>query len=89
MESKNKRMGNNFSKPVRHNVRKQGQKPRQHGTIQSSSNLSREQLIHRIETLREQLEELNQLPDSTDTEKRKEKIQSDFKLYLEKLKKFD
>jgi len=82
-------MGNNFSKPVRHNVRKQGQKPRQHGTIQSSSNLSREQLIHRIETLREQLEELNQLPDSTDTEKRKEKIQSDFKLYLEKLKKFD
>ena len=82
-------MGNNFSKPVRHNVRKQGQKPRQHGTVQTSSNLSREQLIHRIETLREQREELEQLPISTDIEKKKEKILIEFNQYLEKLKKFD
>lgn len=47
-------MGNKFHKPVRHNVRKQGQKPRQHGTVQK---LSREQLIFRIETLREELDE--------------------------------
>jgi hypothetical protein len=50
-------MGNNFSKPVRHNVRKQGQKPSKHGTVQSSQKLSREQLIFRIETLREELDE--------------------------------
>jgi lipid II:glycine glycyltransferase (peptidoglycan interpeptide bridge formation enzyme) len=72
-------MGNNFPGQVRHNVRKQGQKPRQHGTTQ---NLSREQLIHRIETLREKLEE------HPENEK-KEKILSEYKQYLEQLKRFD
>jgi hypothetical protein len=38
-------------------VRKQGQKSRQPGTVQSSQKLSREQLIFRIETLREELDE--------------------------------
>jgi putative protein kinase ArgK-like GTPase of G3E family len=77
-------MGNNFSKSVRHNVRKQGQKPRQHGTVQSSQKLSREQLIHRIETLREELEDNPNL-----TESRKDQAQKEFKQYLEQLKRFD
>ena len=76
-------MGNNFSKPVRHNVRKQGQKPRQHGTVQSSHKLSREQLIHRLETLREELEEHPNLNDQ-----RKARIQEDMARYSEQLKKF-
>jgi hypothetical protein len=76
-------MGNNFSKPVRHNVRKQGQKPRQHGTVQTSQKLSREQLIHRLETLREELEENPNL-----NEQRKAKIQEDMARYSEQLKKF-
>jgi prophage antirepressor-like protein len=76
-------MGNNFSKPVRHNVRKQGQKPSQHGTVQSSQKLSREQLIHRLETLREELEENPNLNDQ-----RKAKIQEDMARYSEQLKKF-
>jgi len=83
LESKNKRMGNNFSKPVRHNVRKQGQKPRQHGTIQSSQKLSREQLIHRLETLREELEENPNV-----NEQRKIRIQEDMARYSEQLNKF-
>jgi len=82
-------MGNKFSKPIRHHVRKQGQKPRQHGTVQSGSNLSREQLIHRIETLRERLEELDQQAVSDDIGKQKEKILIEFNQYLEKLKRFD
>ena len=76
-------MGNNFSKPVRHNVRKQGQKPRQHGTVQSSQKLSREQLIHRLETLREELEENPNL-----NEDRKVRIQEDMARYSEQLSKF-
>ena len=76
-------MGNNFSKPVRHNVRKQGQKPRQHGTVQSSQKLSREQLIHRLETLREELEENPNL-----NEQRKARIQEDMARYSEQLSKF-
>ena len=73
-------MGNNFSKPVRHNVRKQGQKPRQHGTVQTS-NLSREQLIHRIEVLREKLEE-NPPADSSELNKQ-------LASYRDQLKKYD
>ena len=69
-------MGNNFSKPVRHNVRKQGQKPRQHGAVQSSQKLSREQLIFRLETLREELEENPNLD-----EKRRGRIQEDMNNY--------
>ena len=76
-------MGNNFSKPVRHNVRKQGQKPRQHGTVQSSQKLSREQLIHRLETLREELEENPNL-----NEDRKVRIREDITRYSEQLNKF-
>jgi hypothetical protein len=76
-------MGNNFSKPVRHNVREQGKKPRQHGTVQSSQKLSREQLIHRLETLREELEENPNID-----EKRKFRIQEDMARYSEQLKKF-
>jgi hypothetical protein len=75
-------MGNNFSKPVRHNVRKQGQKPRQHGTVQSSQKLSREQLIFRLETLREELEENPNLNDQ-----RKARIQEDMARYSEQLNK--
>ena len=76
-------MGNNFSKPVRHNVRKQGQKPSKHGTVQSSQKLSREQLIHRLETLREELEENPKL-----NEQRRAKIQEDMARYSEQLNKF-
>ena len=76
-------MGNNFSKPVRHNVRKQGQKPRQHGTVQSSQKLSREQLIFRIETLREELEENPNLD-----EKRKIRIKEEMANYTQQLAKF-
>jgi hypothetical protein len=77
-------MGNNFSKPVRHNVRKQGQKPRQPGAVQSSQKLSREQLIHRLETLREELEENPNLNDQ-----RKARIQEDMARYSEQLKRFE
>jgi hypothetical protein len=77
-------MGNNFSKPVRHNVRKQGQKPRQHGTTQTSQKLSREQLIHRLETLREELEENPNLNDQ-----RRARIQEDMARYSEQLKRFE
>jgi prophage antirepressor-like protein len=77
-------MGNNFSKPVRHNVRKQGQKPSQHGTVQSSQKLSREQLIHRLETLREELEEHPNL-----NEQRQARIQEDMTRYSEQLKRFE
>ncbi len=55
-------MGNKFSKPVRHNVRKQGEKPRQYGTIQASegnSMITREKLIHHAETLRERHDNLD------------------------------
>ena len=82
-------MGNNFSKPVRHNVREQGKKSRQHGTVQSSQKLSREQLIHRAETQREKLEELDLLPTSESIEKKKEKILVEYNQYLEQLKRFD
>ena len=77
-------MGNNFSKPVRHNVRKHGQKPSQHGTVQSSQTLSREQLIHRLETLREEIEENPNL-----NEQRKARIQEDMARYSEQLKRFE
>jgi hypothetical protein len=70
-------------------VRKQGQKPSQHGTVQSSQKLSREQLIFRIETQREKLEELELLPVSESIEKKKEKILGEYTQYLEQLKRFD
>jgi molecular chaperone GrpE (heat shock protein) len=76
-------MGNNFSKPVRHNVRKQGQKPRQQGTVQSSQKLSREQLIFRLETLREELEENPNLD-----EKRRIRIQEDMNNYSNLLSRY-
>jgi hypothetical protein len=64
-------------------VRKQGQKPRQPGTVQSSQKLSREQLIFRLETLREELEETPNLNDQ-----RKARIQEDMARYSEQLNKF-
>jgi hypothetical protein len=63
-------------------VRKQGQKPRQHGPVQSSQKLSREQLIFRIETLREELEENTSLD-----EKRKSDIQNQINQYIQLLDK--
>jgi hypothetical protein len=63
-------------------VRKQGQKPSQHGTVQSSQKLSREQLIFRLETLREELEENPNI-----TEQRKIRIQEDMARYSEQLNK--
>jgi hypothetical protein len=73
-------MGTNLPRPVRHDVRKQGQKPRQHGTVQTKT-LSREQLIHRIEVLREQLEEN---PPANPSELNKQLAN-----YREQLKKYD
>jgi hypothetical protein len=70
-------------------VRKQGQKPRQQGTVQSSQKLSREQLIHRLETLRERREELDNQQPSEIIEKQKEKILIEYNQYLEQLKRFD
>ena len=55
-------MGNKFSKPVRHNVRKQRQEPRQYGTFQTvegNSMITREKLIHHAETLRERHDDLD------------------------------
>jgi prophage antirepressor-like protein len=63
-------------------VRKQGQKSSQHGTVQSSQKLSREQLIHRLETLREELEENPNL-----NEQRRARIQEDMARYSEQLNK--
>jgi hypothetical protein len=63
-------------------VRKQGQKSRQHGTIQTSQKLSREQLIFRIETLREELEENSSLD-----EKRKSDIQNQIIQFIQQLDK--
>jgi hypothetical protein len=65
-------------------VRKQGQKPRQQGTVQSSYKLSREQLIHRLETLREELEENPSISDQ-----RRVQIQGDMAQYSEQLKRFE
>ncbi len=55
-------MGNKFSRPVRHNVRKQRQEPRQYGTVQTVEGdrmITREKLIHHIETMRERHDELD------------------------------
>ena len=65
-------------------MRKQGQKHRQSGTVQSSQKLSREQLIHRLETLREELEE-----NPTVSEQRKVQIQGDMARYSEQLKRLE
>ena len=76
-------MGNNIPGKVRHNVRKQGQKPRQHNAQRTPQKLSREQLIFRIETLREELEENPNLD-----EKRRVRIQEDMANYSSQLAKF-
>ena len=60
-------------------MRKQGQKPRQHGTVQK---LSREQLIFRIETLREKLEE-----NPNYSEEKKSDIQKQISQYNQQLDK--
>lgn len=67
-------MGNNTSRKGQRNT----QKPRQ-----SSPKLSRDQLIHRLETLREEIEENPNL-----NEQRKARIQEDMARYSEQLNKF-
>ncbi len=55
-------MGNKFSRPVRHNVRKQRQEPRQYGTVQTmegNSMMTREKLIHHVEHLKEKHDDLD------------------------------
>jgi hypothetical protein len=68
-------MGNNTSRKGPRNS--QRQQPRQ-----SSPKLSRDQLIHRLETLREELEENPKLNDQ-----RKARIQEDMARYSEQLNK--
>ena len=55
-------MGNKFHKPVRHNVRKQGQKPSKYGTVQTTEGdrmTNAHKLIHHIETLKEKHDALD------------------------------
>lgn len=68
-------MGNNTSRKSQRNP--QRQTPRQ-----SSPKLSRDQLIHRLETLREELEENPNL-----NEQRRVRIQEDMARYSEQLNK--
>ena len=68
-------MGNNTSKKGQRNTQRPA--PRQ-----SHQKLSRDQLIHRLETLREELEENPNLNDQ-----RKAKIQEDMARYSEQLNK--
>jgi hypothetical protein len=70
-------MGNNTSRKGQHNQQRPA--PRQ-----SSPKLSRDQLIHRLETLREELEENPNL-----NEQRKARIQEDMARYSEQLNKFE
>jgi hypothetical protein len=69
-------MGNNTSR------KGQRQKPRQHDNKLSNQKLSRDQLIHRLETLREELEEHPNLNDQ-----RKARIQEDMTRYSQQLDK--
>jgi len=74
-------MGNNTSRKGRPNTQRLA--PRQHGTVQSSQKLSREQLIFRIETLKEELEETLELSDH-----RRSEIQKQLSQYNQQLDKF-
>ena len=67
-------MGNNTSRKGQRNTQK---------SRQSSPKLSRDQLIHRLETLREEIEENPNL-----NEQRKARIQEDMARYSEQLNKF-
>jgi hypothetical protein len=73
-------MGNNTSKKGQRTAQRQA--PRQQGATKSSPKLSRDQLIHRLETLREELEENLNL-----NEQRKARIQEDMARYSEQLDK--
>lgn len=68
-------MGNNTSRKGQRN-------PQRPAPRQSSPKLSRDQLIHRLETLREELEEHPNL-----NEQRKARIQEDMARYSEQLDK--
>lgn len=70
-------MGNNTSRKGQRNTQRPA--PRQ-----SSPKLSRDQLIHRLETLREELEENPNL-----NEQRRARIQEDMARYSEQLKRFE
>jgi hypothetical protein len=69
-------MGNNNPRKGQHNTQRQT-------TRQSNPKLSREQLIFRLETLREELEETPGI-----SEHRKVQIQGDMARYSEQLNKF-
>ncbi len=69
-------MGNNTSRKGQRNT----QRPE---SRHSSPKLSRDQLIHRLETLREELEENPNL-----NEQRRARIQEDMACYSEQLNKF-
>lgn len=76
-------MGNKFSRPVRHHVRKQRQEPSQHRTLQSFQNNSvttAHQLIHQLETLKEKLE-------IADCDNQKNKLNREIELIQSKLNK--
>lgn len=55
-------MGNKFSRPVRHHVRKQGQESGQYRPLQTMEGdkvITAQKLIHHIETLKEKHEQLD------------------------------
>lgn len=70
-------MGNNTSRKGQRNTQQQAHRP-------SNPKLSRDQLIHRLETLREELEEHPNL-----NEQRQARIQEDMARYSEQLKRFE
>jgi len=72
-----------------YNPKKNQHNSQRQNTRQSNPKLSREQLIYRIETQREKLEELDLLPTSESIAKKKEKILVEYNQYLEQLKRFD
>lgn len=96
-------MGNKFSRPVRHNVRKQRQEPRQYGTVQTVEGdrmITREKLIHHIETMRERHDELDKQIKELyehhandlkveELKKKKLKLKDEIEQTSSKLKKFD
>ena len=96
-------MGNKFHKPVRHNVRKQRQEFSKYGTVQTSEGnpmMTREKLIHHLESLREKHDDLDKeiqqlYEHHTDDfkvealKKKKLKIKDEMEQTSQKLKKFD
>ncbi len=96
-------MGNKFSRPVRHNVREQRKESRQYGTIQTMEGdrmITREKLIHHIETMRERHDDLDKQIKELyehhandlkveELKKKKLKLKDEIEQTSSKLKKFD